>query len=345
MLTFYFLQTMKKLKPWHYLFLIFLIAGTAWILSQSAAKSMYVSAGKIFGTAYHIKYEHTRDLHDEIHAELLKVDSSLSLFNESSLLSRLNRNETDECDSLFVEVMQTADAVARATEGAFDVTVAPLVNAWGFGFKNAGNVTQAQIDSLLPLVGYDKIRLENGHRLWKKQPGVTVDCGAIAKGYAVDRVARMFKRLGIKNYMVEIGGEVATHGRNSGGKTWRIGVNKPVDGAGSAALQNVLAVGNLALATSGNYRNFYYKDGKKYAHTIDPRTGRPVQHSLLSASVIAPDCATADAYATAFMVVGMEQAQKILENHPKLMAYFIYAGADGGYKVWCSQGVKKMLVE
>jgi len=345
MLTFYNIQPMKKLKFWHYLFLIFLLAGTAWILSKSAAKSMYVSEGKIFGTVYHIKYEYTRDLHDEIRAELLKVDSSLSLFNESSLLSRLNRNETDECDSLFVEVMRKAEEVARATDGAFDVTVAPLVNAWGFGFKNAGNVTQAQIDSLLPLVGHDKVRLENGNRLWKQHPGVTVDCGAIAKGYAVDRVARMLNVLGIGNYMVEIGGEVVTHGKNAEGKKWRIGVNKPVDGAGSAEVQNVLALDNLALATSGNYRNFYYKDGKKYAHSIDPRTGWPVQHSLLSASVIAPDCATADAYATAFMVMGMDRAEEVLVKHPELKAFFIYVDEVGGYNVWYSDGVREMVAE
>lgn len=335
---------MKKLKLWHYLFFVFLVAGTTWILSKSAARSAHVSEGKIFGTVYHIKYEYTRDLHDEILAELLKVDSSLSLFNESSLLSRLNRNETDESDSLFAEVMRKAEEVSRATDGAFDVTVAPLVNAWGFGFKNAGNVTQEQIDSLLPLVGHDKVRLENG-RLRKQRPDVTVDCGAIAKGYAADRVARMLNALGIGNYMVEIGGEVVTRGKNAEGKSWRIGVNKPVDGAGGAELQGVLAVGGLALATSGNYRNFYYRDGKKYAHSIDPRTGWPVQHSLLSASVIALDCATADAYATAFMVMGMEKAREVLAKHPELMAYFIYADENGGYGVWCSPGVKKMLVE
>lgn len=335
---------MKKLKLWHYLLLVFLLAGTTWILSKSAAQSMHVSEGKIFGTVYHIKYKYTHDLHDEIRAELQKVDASLSLFNDSSLLSRLNRNETDECDSLFVEVWQKAQAVSRATDGAFDVTVAPLVNAWGFGFKNADNVTQARIDSLLPWVGYEKIALENG-RLRKPQPETTLDFGAIAKGYGVDRVAAMLSARGISDFMVEIGGEVVTRGRNAEGKSWRIGVNKPVEGAQEMDLQSVLAVGNVALATSGNYRNFYYRDGKKYAHSIDPRTGWPVQHSLLSASVMAPDCATADAYATAFMVMGMEKARKILEGHPELMAYFIYADADGNYKVWYSQGIGKMLVE
>ena len=164
---------------------------------------------------------------------------------------------------------------------------------------------------------------------------MSIDCGAIAKGYGVDRVARLLANHGVRNFMVEIGGEVVVKGRNPNGHKWQIGVSKPVEGDSvqGEALQTILALENCALATSGNYRNYYIKDGRKYAHTIDPRSGRPVQHSLLSATVIAPDCTTADAYATAFMVMGMEQAEQVLAKNRSLRAYFIYADGEGRMQV------------
>lgn len=333
---------MKRLGTWHYVFLVALVAATVWILRNRADRPMRRCEGRIFGTTYHVAYRHGADLRREVEAELLRVDSSLSLFNPRSTLSRINRNETDVPDSLLVEVLRKAREVSESTDGAFDVTVAPLVNAWGFGFKNAENVTQATIDSLLPLVGYDGISLGAG-RLRKRHPAVSIDCGAIAKGYGADRVARLFDRLGIPDYMVEIGGEVVAKGHNAQGGRWRIGVVRPSDGAGNDDMRLMLETDGFALATSGNYRNFYYKDGKKYAHTIHPRTGRPVAHSLLSASVVAPDCATADAYATAFMVLGLRESRRVLAAHPELQACFIFADEEGRDSVWCSPGMERWL--
>jgi thiamine biosynthesis lipoprotein len=196
------------------------------------------------------------------------------------------------------------------------------------------------------LIGYDKISLKNG-RIVKQIPDIMLDCSAIAKGYGSDVVAHFLRQKGIKNFMVEIGGEIVTSGVNSQRLPWKIGVTKPTDDTLSvkSEIQSVLNVTDLAMATSGNYRNFYYKGGKKYAHTINPKTGYPVQHSLLSATVLAKDCATADAYATSFMVWGIDDAQKVLERHPELMAYFIYSDDKGQNAVWCSPMLKDKIVE
>lgn len=335
---------MKRLKIWQIIFLLFLTGMTVWILTGKKGLAQYENEGKIFGTIYHIKYEYSRDLEREIVGELKKVDASLSIFNDTSTISRINRNESLETDSLFHEVFGLAEQVAAVTGGAFDITVAPLVNAWGFGFRNAENVNSRMIDSLLLFVGHDKVRMEN-RRIVKTDPRVMLDCGAIAKGYGVDRVARLFDRIGIRNYMVEIGGEVVCRGHNAGGKAWSIGISKPVEEGqeGSGEVQTILKMTDKALATSGNYRNFYYRDGKRYAHTIHPKTGRPVRHRLLSASVLAPDCATADAYATAFMVTGMEEACRILKRSAALEAYFIYEDEAGHLQTWMSPGMGEYI--
>lgn len=364
------------------LFLLALIVGTVLIVRENQKTVYQKNEGRIFGTVYHITYQCANDLHEEIHAELQRVDRSLSMFNDSSTISRINRNEAVDLsqDSLYVEVFQLAQRIAEDTDGAFDITVAPLVNAWGFGFKNDVMPTDAAIDSLRQFVGYQKVSLEalsstssphlEGQQrafLVKKTDSRTMlDCSAIAKGFGCDLVARFFRWQGIENYMIEIGGEVVVGGVSDKGEKWRIGVTKPENAApsqppptgGGETLQTILqlplssphsggqrgAHSSLlaprssfsALATSGNYRNFYVKDGKRYAHTIDPRTGRPVQHSILSATVIADNCATADAYATAFMVLGLDEARRILNRHPELLAYLIHTDENGHYAVWAS---------
>jgi thiamine biosynthesis lipoprotein len=245
---------------------------------------------------------------------------------------------------MFIEVYQKAMEVSQETDGAFDITVAPLVNAWGFGFKSGEQPSPHQVDSLLQLVGYKKVSLE-GHRIRKQDPRTMLDCSAIAKGFGADVVARLLRQREVKNFMVEIGGEIVTSGVNAQRLPWKIGVTKPTDDSLSTSgeLQTVLNVTDKAMATSGNYRNFYYKGGKKYAHTIDPKTGYPVQHSLLSATVLAPDCATADAMATSFMVMGLEKAKAVLERHQELMVYFIYADERGQNAVWYSPSLKEKV--
>jgi thiamine biosynthesis lipoprotein len=281
-----------------------------------------------------------------IKAELLKVDQSLSPFNEKSIITAVNQNKAVQLDSMFLDVYNLAVQISDETDGAFDITVAPLVNAWGFGFKNSTLPSPYQVDSLRQIVGYQKVSLENGH-IKKKDPRIMLDCSAIAKGYGCDVIAKYLRSRGVKNFMVEIGGEIVTSGLNPERLPWKVGVTKPSDDSLSTSheLQTVLNVTDMAMATSGNYRNFYYKGGKKYAHTIDPKTGFPVQHNILSATVIAKSCAEADAYATSFMVMGLEKAQKVMERRPELMAYIIYSDQNGENAVWYSPSLRNKIVE
>ena len=324
------------------IFLILLVAGTIFILSRSKYQT---SQGEIFGTTYHVRYNSTQNLDKEIEQELFRVDTIFSLFKENSLLSRFNRGEDKgKGNTLFAEVIKLSLEISNETEGAFDITVAPLVNAWGFGFKNKQPLSNQQVDSLQKLVGYQHLSF-NGKELTKDIPNLQIDCGAIAKGYAVDRIAKLLSDKGCQNYMVEIGGEVVVKGNNDKGEKWKIGINKPTQHAlpTEEDLQTLLSLTNCGIATSGNYRNFYIKDGKKYAHSIDPKTGYPVQHSLLSATVITQSCAKSDALATAFMVMGLDKAKAFVETHKDIQVYFIYADEKGNYQVWMSDGMKHLI--
>lgn len=304
-------------KTLRLLFLVFLVIGTIWILRDKQAPYQH-NEGSIFGTTYHIQYQSPTNYQPSIEQEMQRVDAALSLFNPESWLSKYNAGETPAANEMAKHVIGQAMRISKETEGAFDITVAPLVNAWGFGYKSGQWPTDAQVDSLMQTVGYQR---------YLRGEKVMLDCGAIAKGYAVDRVAHFLRSKGIENYMVEIGGEVVVGGHNADGTDWNIGIARP--GEPRDVLQDVVALTNVALATSGNYRNYHTDSlGHRVAHTIDPRLGRPVQHSLLSATVKAPSCAEADAYATAFMVMGHEAAMKFLAEHTELQAYLTYAEGD-----------------
>ena len=298
--------------------------------------------GFIFGTVYNITYQSDKNLEKEIIRELDKVDVSLSPFNEKSIISKINRNEEAVVDNYFYDVFNLAMQISEDTNGAFDITVAPIVNAWGFGFKSGSSPTSQYIDSLKQFIGYKKVRINKDKHVVKQDERIMLDCSAIAKGYGSDVVARLFNAKGIKNYMIEIGGEIVASGLSDKRLPWRIGITKPSeDSLGTSnELQTILNITDCAMATSGNYRNFYYKNGKRYAHTIDPRTGYPIQHNILSATVIAKSCAQADAYATSFMVLGLDETKKILERHPQLLAYLIYTNKDNEYEVWHSPALK-----
>ncbi|MBR6938714.1 MAG: FAD:protein FMN transferase [Prevotella sp.] len=336
----------KKSLTWQLPFLILLIVGTVLIIRQQHNMPYQNNKGFIFGTTYNITYQHDKDLGKEILVALNQVDASLSPFNEKSIITKINNNESVKPDKMFVEVFELAKQISTETHGAFDITVAPMVNAWGFGFKSGTSPTKEVIDSIKEIVGFDKISLKN-NKIVKQDPRTTLDCSAIAKGYGCDIVARLFRNKDIKNFMIEIGGEVVTSGISEKRIPWKIGVTKPTDDSLSTnqELQTILNITDMAMATSGNYRNFYYKNGKKYAHTIDPKTGYPVQHNILSATVLASDCATADAYATSFMVLGLDGAMKILKQHPELMAYFIYSDQKGHNAVWYSPSMKGKVIE
>lgn len=315
--------------------------------STSQSPNVYQhNEGTIFGTIYHTKYLHSQDLKTEIEEELLRVDASLSMFNPQSTLSLINKGESDTADSMLTEVLGLSYHINQATDGAFDPTVAPLVNAWGFGFKNGQLPDSTQVDSLLTLVDLNGIHLAN-NKVTKDNPHSIIDLSAIAKGYGVDRVARVLRSHGIQHFMIEIGGEVVAEGVNEKGNAWRIGINKPNDDSAATGteLQDIISLSGHAIATSGNYRNYYIQDGKKIAHTINPKTGYPAQQDILSSTVIAPTCTEADAFATAFMVLGMEKAKEVLSKQEQLEAYFIYTDEQGNYQTWSTKGFDELIIK
>jgi len=333
---------------WQVPFLLLLIIGTVLIIRQQHAQPYQQEEGMAFGTFYRASYQYERSLKSEIETALAGIDAEFSMFNDTSTVARLNRGEQVQLSDEFMDVAQLALDISRDTDGAFDITVAPLVNAWGFGFKTQQMPTSQQVDSLLRLTGWQKLNLDTSKRqLVMAQKGMMLDFSAIAKGYGADAVARVMREHGVVNFMIEIGGEMVTQGISPKRLPWRIGVTKPVDDSLSVSgeLQTVLNITDRAIATSGNYRNFYYRGGRKYAHTIDPKTGYPVQHSVLSATVITDRCATADAYATSIMVLGLEGAKKLLERHDELMAYLIYADDSGNNAVWFSPSLKDKIAE
>ena len=296
------------------------------------------------GTTYNIIYVDTTIIRpgvvsDDITGLLHSIDMSMSLYVDSSVISRINRNEDVTPDKYFIDVFNRSKEISSISSGAFDVTVGPLVEAWGFGPDEHRNFDKSKLDSLLNLVGYGKVDIRNG-KVIKLNPGITIDFNAIAQGYSVDVVCDYFDKAGINNYLVEIGGEVRVKGRKEG-KSWRIGIDRPFDNnlIPGADLQSVVSLEDKALATSGNYRKFYIENGVKYSHTIDPRTGYPSKNQLLSATIIADDCATADGLATACMVMGLEKAEDFINNLPGVEAYFIYSDVDGKFRTWMTEGM------
>ncbi len=325
--------------------LVLLVVGAIFVVYQQHTAPYQRCEGQIFGTYYHITYQHATDLSAEILYALHSVDSSLSMFNASSTLSRINRNETTTLDKALLYLLPRAQQVAAATEGAFDITVAPLVNAWGFGFQSEEWPSATTIDSLRAFVGYDKISVK-GQQLVKSDPRIMLDLSAIAKGYGADVVAQVLDNNKVRNYMVELGGDLVVKGKNSNGAAWRIGISQPKEPPApqqQEEYQCVINVSDVAMATSGNYRNFFYKDGVRYAHTIDPHTGYPIQQDILSATILAPHCYEADAYATAAMVMGLRKMQDLLQQQKNIEAYLIYTTATGDEAVWMTEGFEKHL--
>ena len=310
-----------------------IIAAVMLLLLPNTPKTQYYhNQGKIFGTYYNIRYEANEDCHDSVMAALKAVDQSLSMFNPNSVISKINRNDSVVLDSLFITMFNEAQAISQLSDGAFDITVAPLVNAWGFGTKSQEPRTKNQdihLDSIKALVGYHKVRLVN-HSIQKEDMRVTLDASAIAKGYACDVVANTLRRQGCENLLVDIGGEVVLQGVNHKGQAWKVGISKPKhDGEGMEnTLQEIISSTNLCMATSGNYLQYYIVDNERRSHTIDPRTGYPVEHSLLSATVIASSCMRADALATTCMVLGEKEALKMIECIPDAACYLIIAQSD-----------------
>ncbi|MFI3282215.1 MAG: FAD:protein FMN transferase [Rikenellaceae bacterium] len=277
------------------------------------------------------------------------MKSQMSIFDPNSIISQINRGECDSLTHDMIYNINLADSVSKLSGGVYDITVMPLVEAWGFARKEA--LEQPNIDSLLEFVGYEKISIVGG-RLQKQDPRIRLDFNSIAKGYTVDKVAQKVAQMGAENYLVDIGGEINSRGVNSHGEGWRIGVESPIDGNMSDGeyLQRAIQIPPQstmrAMATSGNYRRFYIShDGEKICHTIDPTSGHSRVSTLLSATVIAPTCALADAYATMFMAAGSNGAMELAKSIEGIEVYFIFSGDEGDaeYREYMSPTMEAMI--
>lgn len=299
------------------------------------------------GTTYSITYYDSlsRDLSVQIDSILERIDHSMSIYNDSSIISRVNSNITDSIDDLLKEVIVSSFDIYDLTEGAFDITVGPVVREIGFGKEKTHGIDSAKVKMLLPLIGMNKIHLE-GNRLKKDDSRIQIDVNAIAQGYTVDVIGKYLEINGIKHYLVEVGGEITARGKNSKGTDWVVGIDKPVESTlpGENIQAKISISSGYGLATSGNYRKFIEVNGQKYAHTINPKTGLPELNSLLSATVVAPNATKADALATAFMVKGVDWSKNFVENSNNIDAYLVYSDSQGNYLVWMNEGMKKRII-
>lgn len=303
--------------------------------------------GDAQGTYYSVTYFDAggRNFQPQVDSLLKAFDQSLSLWVDNSLLSRINRRDTLVlADSLFARVFRRSMEISRLTGGAFDVTVGPLVKAWGFSFKGKITLDSARVDSLRQLVDYRTVQLSEGHVVFADER-MQLDFNAIAQGYSVDLIGELLASNGIHSYLVDVGGEVLAKGFKPTGEAWVVGIEKPTDDPDNPErpIETTLSVTDRAVATSGSYRKFYIENGIRRSHAIDPSTGYPVTHNTLSVTVVANDAITADALATAFMVMGSEKALAFLSGHPGYDAWFIDVAPDGGFVHQYSPGLEGMI--
>tara|TARA_R110002050_G_scaffold252628_1_gene390860 strand:+ start:16864 stop:17967 length:1104 start_codon:yes stop_codon:yes gene_type:complete len=357
-------NTKRKLQIWGFSFLMVLglfLSGCEDEAHDTNSKAMlrYEIEGEAQGTTYHIVY-YTDSLvvaKSAIDSILDDVDFAASIWVKSAVISRVNQSNdsvieiTDDQFGYFEDNFNLCKQVYHTTDGAYNPTVGELANAWGFGFKNREHMDSVRVDSLLQSVGFEDDQMWLTHtkelKIHKTNPATNLDFNGIAQGYSIDVLAHYFLSLELPNYMIEVGGELIAHGIKPNGDLWKVGIDKPIDHNSERNLVATLKLNNVAVATSGNYRKYYEENGVRYAHTIDPKTGFPVQHSLLSATLIMENCGLADAYATSFMVMGFEKAKELVENHPELgmEAYLIYSDENGDMQTYYSPGLKGMIEE
>ena len=338
------------MKYTKYVTALVLVAAFIYVIRTVNQDGPYISiAGFTQGTTYHMTYQSpsndSLDLKKEIDALLAQFDQSLSSYIDTSNLSLINRNIIDKADPYLEEVFAEAKRVYEISGGAFDITVGPLVDAWGFGPGRKMEMSQEVVDSLMQFVGMDKISLKDG-RIVKENPGMRIDVSAIAQGYSVDVVCDYLASLKIRSFLVEIGGEIRTRGKSPRGDQWKVGIDKPVEGnvIPGQNLQEVVRLPDKALASSGNYRKFYDFEGEKVVHTIDPATGYTKPSNLLSVTIITDECMTADAYSTTCMVLGLEKAKEFVESLDGVEALFIFSDEEGLFFDWMTEGMKELIL-
>lgn len=331
---------------------IVLLLYTAIVLSLAAScdhRTEYVTAsGTMLGTTFQATGDVTDCTPQQLYRAIMQIDAeakaSMSIFDSNSLLSRINRGETDSLDEHILYNLRLAERFSRLSGGHYDVTVKPLVDAWGFAGHEAEQMPN--LDSILQFIGYQHVHVLNG-RLVKDDPRMQLDFNSIAKGYTVDLVAALMERCGAENYLVDIGGECRCKGVNAIGIPWRIGIETPFDGnmSNGAYLTGRIRMSEGGLATSGNYRRFYRDaEGNKISHTIDPMTGRSAVSRLLSVTVAADNCAEADAMATMYLSLGADKAIALSKEIPDAKVYFILDDGKDGYEVYCSPAMQKMMI-
>ena len=306
-----------------------------------------VLEGYAQGTTYHIQYIDVKgkNYQKKINQLLINFDKSVSTYQVNSVISKVNNNQKVRLDSYFTTCFVKAKEIYKSTSGAFDPTVAPLVNTWGFGPQKKQEISSHLIDSLLQFVGFDLIELKE-NKIIKKDPRIALDFNAFAQGYSVDVVAAFLRKKGISSFLVEIGGEVYAQGKQLNDENWIIGIEEPIDNQISGnPYKAILRLDGKAIATSGNYRRYFIENGVKYVHHIDPKTGYPTKNNLLSASVISTSCLESDATATALLVMGLEKAIEYVNNRKDLEAYLIYTDEKGNYKSYITLGFAYLIIE
>lgn len=306
-----------------------------------------VLEGYAQGTTYHIQYIDVKgkNYQKKINQLLINFEKSVSTYQVNSVISKVNNNQKVRLDSYFTTCFVKAKEIYKSTSGAFDPTVAPLVNAWGFGPQKKQEISSHLIDSLLQFVGFDLIELKE-NKIIKKDPRIALDFNAFAQGYSVDVVADFLRKKGVSSFIVEIGGEVYAQGKQLNDENWIIGIEEPIDNQTSGnPFKAILRLDGKAIATSGNYRRYFIENGVKYVHHIDPKTGYPTKNNLLSASVISTSCLNSDATATGLLVMGLEKAINYLKNHKELEAYLIYTDEKGNYMSYVTLGFAQLIIE
>jgi FAD:protein FMN transferase len=339
---FNYTMVLRFFKVWSFIIFIFLLISCE---SEKSNSILVSDSGQTQGTYYHIKYmiEDGESLKKKIDSLLIVIDNSLSTYNPNSLISRINNGEIIATDSMLRTVFRAANEVYENTNGAFDCSITPLVNAWGFGFSNKEKMDTSRVIELLNLVDFKKFKLSNDTILMNKN--MMLDFNSLAQGYTVDLIAHMFDGIGLDNYLIEVGGEIKSKGKNPDNNFWTIGVDRPNEIINPKdRFQFILNLFNTSLATSGNYRKFYQENGVKYSHVINPKTGFPSFNKLLSVTVIHESCMKADAYATAFMVMGLKKSKLYLDKNTDLEAYIVYRDTDGELNTFISEDLQKRIL-
>ena len=321
---------------------IFFLALLSLYSCNKADKKFYYTSGSRH-TYFRVTYEYSKALDEEIYKLFDEYYHSINPFDSTSVISKVNNNTNLDVDSIFIRAFLESQHISEITDGYFDISCSPIINYWGFGFDKNVDQKNVAIDSLLQLVGYHKIRL-NGNQIVKESPQMTLNFSAIGDGYICDIIGEFFDSLGIENYMIDVGGEILAKGYNLKKENWRIGIAEPSEDPNNQEIFKTIEIeGRLGVATSGNYRNFYVKDGKKYGHTINPFTGLPVEQDILSVTVLSNSCTLSDGIATAIMTMGRKEFEKYKDKYP-FIEYLIIYSDENSCQMEISEGMKQYLL-